>query len=136
MVVANMPYLGHIVCSDLSDSTDIDDKTNKFYGQVYGFLSTFSVLRCDRRARLFDSYCSSFYGCELWDTVSGNSDHAAVAWRKAVRHLRYLPNITLCNILSCLMNELAAADVFRLRAYKFVCSNLVCGDSNIRHLSE
>ena len=34
------------------------------------------------------------------------------------------------------MNGLAAADVFRLQVYKCVRSNLVCGNSNIRHLSE
>ena len=128
-------HLGHIICSDLKNVEDVKHKTNAFYGQVNGFLSTFCNVRCDLCANLFNTYCSSFYGCELWNTDDGSSDGLAVAWRKAIRRLWQLPNTTHCNILPCLMDGLAAADVFYLRAFKFVIDNLRCKNTAVSYLS-
>ena len=37
------------------------------------------------RTRLFKSYCSSLYGCELWYLIDNVTDEFCVAWRKAFK---------------------------------------------------
>jgi len=63
------------MCSSLSDEQDILHRRNAFIGQVNSVLCFFGKLPSAVKARLFHSYCISFYGCDLWDlscSVVGN----------------------------------------------------------------
>ena len=121
--VTEMRYLSHIVICDLKDTKDINDKLHTFYRQANGSFSAFPGLSADKAAKLFSTYASSYYGCELWSDANA-SDVLAVAWQKAVRRLLQLPYTAHCNILPCLMGGLSAADIMFMMTVNFVMRNL------------
>ena len=129
-------HLGHIISSDLTDSNDINDKVNAFYGQVNGLIFRMKRLRVDLLAKMFMTYCTSFYGCELWDPSDKNTDMLSVAWRKAVRRIWQLPYTTHCGLLPGLMNGLSAIDVIMLRTINFVNSNLSSTNVCLKYISQ
>jgi len=90
--VTKAKHLGHILSSDLCDTLDVGDKLGAFFSQVNGFLTVFKSLRCDLKARFFQTYCGSWYGCELWDPVTCRLDRLGVAWRKSIRRLPLRPS--------------------------------------------
>jgi len=60
-------HLGHVISSSLSYEQHILSRRNAFIGQVNNLLCHFGKLHSVVKARLFYSYCTSFYGCVLWD---------------------------------------------------------------------
>jgi len=66
-IVSRYCHLGHIISSSLNDEQDISHRRNAFIGQVYSVLCFFGKLPSAVKARLFHSYCTSFYGYVLWD---------------------------------------------------------------------
>jgi hypothetical protein len=60
-------HLGHTLTGDLTDHADIARRRNCFIAQANNMFSQFSALDSPTRNRLFNSYCCSHYGCELWD---------------------------------------------------------------------
>jgi hypothetical protein len=129
-------HLGHIISSDIADSNDINDKVNAFYGQVNGLICRMKRLRVDLLAKMFMTYCTSFYGCELWDPSGKSIDMLSVAWRKAVRRVWQLPYITHCDLLPGLMNGLSAIDTIMLRTINFVNSNLSSTNVCLKYISQ
>jgi len=63
--VSSFPHLGHVITDTLDDGPDITKRLGNFMGQVNDVLCFFGKVSCDVKARLFSSYCTSFYGCEL-----------------------------------------------------------------------
>jgi len=43
------------------------------------------------KIRLFRSYCTSFYGCELWNLPCAQLADLCTKWRKSVRRVLNLP---------------------------------------------
>ena len=78
-----------------------------FIGQVNDVLCFFGKVSCDVKARLFRAYCTSFYGCELWDLSGGSLSAFCTAWRKASRRIWNLPcrthTVTYCRfyVIAC-----------------------------------
>lgn len=64
--VKNHKYLGVVFCDDLSIKNDIDRGYKSFLAQFNSMYYKFSFLDRDQRLFLFNSFCKSFYGCELW----------------------------------------------------------------------
>ena len=64
-IVSSYCHLRHIICSSLSDEQDILHRHNTFIGQVNSVLCFFGKLLSAVKARLFHSYCTSYYGCVL-----------------------------------------------------------------------
>ena len=64
--VDSFSHLGHISTSDFSDTEDIRYRHNRFVGQVNNCLCFFNKLKCNLKLKLFNTYCSSMYGCGLW----------------------------------------------------------------------
>ena len=91
-------HLGHMLTSDLTDHVDIARRRiNCFIAQANNMLSQFSALDSLTRNRLFNSYCCSHYGCELWDLQCSAIDDYNTAWRTATRQvwrLGYLVVVT------------------------------------------
>jgi len=64
--VDSFSHLGHIITSDFSDTEDIRYRRNRFVGQVNNNVFSFSKLKYNVKLKLFNTYCSSMCGCELW----------------------------------------------------------------------
>jgi len=64
--VSSFCHLSHLINSELSDDEDITKGRNNFIGQVNNTLSYFRSLDSLVQQQLFQSYCTSYYGCELW----------------------------------------------------------------------
>ena len=69
--------------------------------------------------KLFHSYCTSYYGCELWQLSNPNISFC-VAWRKGLRRIWKLPSNSHCILLPiishCLpiFDELSSYSLHRL----------------------
>ena len=70
--VKSYKHLGHVISSIFEDRGDIEDKRSSFIGQVNSVLCYFGKLNSSTKLHLFNSYCISFYGCELWDLGSSS----------------------------------------------------------------
>ena len=75
--VTSFVHLGHTINTELIDKDDILHKRCNFTGQVNNVLCYFPRLDADVRHKLFKSYCSSIFGCELWHL----NDISATQWR-------------------------------------------------------
>ena len=62
-------HLGNIITTDQKDDLDIQCKRGNFYQSVNGLCAKFKgmLLDSDIAGRLFQTYCCSFYGSQLWD---------------------------------------------------------------------
>ena len=65
--VKKWPHLGHIVFHDCDDYDDLCAKKTSLIGQVNKMLCTFRNINCSTKTKLVKSYCTSFYGAEIWD---------------------------------------------------------------------
>ena len=97
-------HLGHIINSDFTDDDEIKHRRNSFVGQVNNLLCFFSKQDILVKLKLLQSYCSSFYGCELWPLNHRTIDDFCIAWRKALRRVLNMPHNShsyLLPIISC-----------------------------------
>ena len=65
--VEKWSHLGHIINTNFNDNDGIELRKNCFIGKVNKILVHFSKLDPFTTNRLFKIFCSSYYGCELWD---------------------------------------------------------------------
>ena len=75
---------------------DIDRNTGKFISSVNMLLAKRGFLQSYILDRLVNSFCTSFYGAQLWDLNNRWICKFFVSWQTAVRRLWKLPNTTLC----------------------------------------
>ena len=86
-MVTSYCHLGHVVNSNLDDSPDIINRQCSFIGQVNSVLCFFGKLSSEVKIRLFRSYCTSFYGCKLWNLSCAQLADLCAKWRKSVRRV-------------------------------------------------
>ena len=106
-IVDSFKYLGCILSGDLTDVLDID-RCNKAFNKSAGFLlRKFNNADIQIFLHLFNSFCSTLYGCELWIERKGCaralkefsvSYHAVL--KKTLNVTRYFSNHYVCGILS------------------------------------
>jgi hypothetical protein len=97
----------------------------------YDFIRQFNNATCYFRRltssvkyKLFCSYCSSFYGCELRCLSSDKIDSICATCRESVRRICDIPQHTYCNLLPLICNCLPVIDEFCRRQVNFVKSCL------------
>lgn len=88
------------------------------------FYVFFNKLDMRVKLKLFMSYCSSFFGCELWSLNSPNIEYFCVAWRKALKRILGLPYNCRSYLLPLISNTLPIFDEICKRAMRFVISCL------------
>lgn len=119
-VVDSYRHLGHIINAVSDDSDDIHDKRMSFIGQVNSVLCFFNSLYSSTKQKLFHSYCSSFFGCELWSLANTNISDFCIAWHKAIRRIWSLPNRSHCALLPLLAGCLPIYDIICTRYLAFI----------------
>lgn len=83
-------HLGHIIQDNISDDLDIDRVTNDFRGRANAILADFNTVCTRDRLYLMKTFCSSFYGSQLWALNNNHLHNLYAAYRKAVRKSLYL----------------------------------------------
>ena len=63
-------HLGNTLSVNLNDYNDTLNKKCKFYQNVNYLLAKFGSLQSEVLYILFNTYCTSFYGSQIWDLVS------------------------------------------------------------------
>ena len=124
-VVDSWPHLGHIFSNTPDDKLDVSHRRCKFIGQVNNVLGWFGKVDSDTKTRLFKSYCSDFYGCELWDLSDVAVQSLCTSWRLALRRIWKLPYNCHKSILHILSECLPLMDTLCKRFYNFIytCTN-------------
>ena len=92
-------YLG-ILLHAFTLNNDMSSTVRDFNTRVNNLLADFSCVDSNTLSVLFDSYCMSIYGSQLfklYDKYSVNCVY--VAWRKAIREIWKIPNISHCRLL-------------------------------------
>ena len=111
---------GHAITDTLDDGPDITKRLGNFTGQVNDVLCFSGKVSGDVKTRLFGAYCTSFYGCELWDLSGGSLSAFCMAWHKALRRIWNLPYRTHCRLLPLLCNCMPVFDEICKRSLKFL----------------
>jgi len=97
--VSSYAHLGHLISDKLDDSCDISQRRCDFIRQVNNILRYFQKLSSAVKYKLFQSYCTSFYGCELWDLACHKMADFCTSRRKGASRVWNIPPHTPCYIL-------------------------------------
>jgi len=65
-ILTNLCLHKHLITDGLDDSLDIAKRQGDFIGQINSVLCYFHQLTSAVKYRLFRSFLTSLYGCELW----------------------------------------------------------------------
>ena len=101
--VKNCRYLGVILCENGSIGPDVERCCNMFLRQFNSFYYKLHFLNRNILAFLFKSFCSSFYGIELWHSVFHTPkkyDRLSICYHKAVKRLSFM-NVWDSNHAAC-----------------------------------
>lgn len=118
--VGSFSHLGHVITCQSDDGIDILKRKCDFVGQANNVLCYFGKLKSSIKCKLFQSYCTSMYGCELWVLNDAYINDFCVAWRKALRRVWNLPYNCHSYLLSLLCQCLPVFDEICRRSCNFL----------------
>ena len=103
-VCTKAKYLGNIL-STTNDSDMINEGIQNFNINLNIFLSKFGTCKVLVKDKLFNQYCCSYYGSQLWPLYNQDFKNVCTKWRKAIRRIWGLPFNTHCNLLPLISEQ-------------------------------
>ena len=100
-----MNHVNHLVLilsQNLSDDKYILLQISMYNRKANAVLSDFRGIRGELRENIMRSYCSSFYGSQLWDLSNKHIEQLHKSWRKSIRKALNIPLRTHCVYLPML----------------------------------
>lgn len=113
-------HLGNIVNNTLTDENDCSLKISSFNGSVNKLLGNYGGLQTHVLVKLFNSYCCSFYGSQMWTMNSPGFKRCCIQWNKAVRRILNLPYRTHTWLLGPLMRQRHIRFQFQIKFLRFI----------------
>jgi hypothetical protein len=113
-------HLGHIISANDDDAHDIMSQRCSIIGQINSILRNFRHVDCCTKILLVEAYCTSFYGCELWDMSNYCIENICTTWRCGIRQVWRLPSTTHSSLLLGLCQTIPILDLFYKLMLKFV----------------
>ncbi len=98
----------------------IDEGVKKFNSQANMFLSRFKSCSPSVRSKLFQQYCMSLYGCQLWPLWSNKLDILKTKFSIALRRVWSLPARTHRDLLPLITGMQPLEVAIQSRILKFV----------------
>ena len=126
-------HLGHHIGVD-AHRLNIQHAIADMNRRVNGLLCDFKYCSFDSIRLLFQSYCTSFYGCSLWKL--GDVQRLSVCWRKCLRRLFRLPPRTHSSFIPLLMQKPDLNTQLLMRCSNFVYKCLQSTNYVVRICSE
>ena len=119
--VDKWPHLEQIVTNDCDDLEDLNAKKRSLISQINRITCTSRNVNCLTKTKLVKSYCTSFYGAELWDLSHSDVESLCVAWPKGIRRVYHLPYTTQSVLIPGLWcDTLPLIDLFYIRIMNIV----------------
>ena len=118
-------HLGHVI-GPRSLEAQVQECIKDFYCKVNAVISQFSNVSYKVKYKLFKSFCMPLYGCQLWDLSSKTIDKFYIAWRKSIRRLLRIPNVTHNVLLNIICEDIPIEfQLFKrfLKFYKCIFDN-------------
>ena len=112
-------HLGHIIGVNVNNDI-LQDASYTLTRNVNSVLHNFMHCSYFVKYKLFKSYCTSFYGCPLWDVTCKQISRFYISWRKSVRKLFDLPYRTHCNLLPIIADCQPIEGQILCRTAKFI----------------
>ena len=119
---SDVKYLGNMLSHDLSDAADIKLKKGSFITAVNKLNYVFKNADTLIKAKLLQTYCTAWYGCQSWQLGTSDANRLDIEWRKAVRRTLGLPARTRSALLPGLAGSKSFCQQHRSRVNKFLCS--------------
>ena len=102
-------------------NNDMTSTVRDFNRKVNNLLADFSFVDSNTLSVLFDSYCMSIYGSQLFKLYDKNSVNCIyVAWRKAIRKIWKIPNISHCRLLPYINDCNSMDSILERRCIRFL----------------
>ena len=117
-------HLGNYVTSPLVDDYDCKYKTSHFIGSVNKLTANFGSMYSHIKWKLFVSYCTSFYGSQMWLLSCRSIPRLYVQWNKAVRRVMGLPARSHTWALGPLHNSKHIRTQLEMRTIAFICRGM------------
>ena len=111
-------HLGNIL-NTVKEFDCIDTGTNKFNCSVNMFLSRFKTCYANTRIKLFQQYCMSLYGSQLWPLWHKSINNVCTQWNIAIRRVLGLPTRTHRDLLPMIAEQLPIEVSLHCRLIKF-----------------
>ena len=83
----------------MEENSDIKKKQGEFIASVNKLNAKFGTVQSNIKSRLLQTYCTSWYGCQLWELGSSGSCRMNTQWNKSIRRTLKLPYTTHCMLL-------------------------------------
>ena len=121
-------YLGNPLHS-CTLNKDMSHTVRDFNRRVNNLLADFSFVDSNTLAVLFDSYCMSIYRSQLFKLYDKNSVNCIyVAWRKAIKKIWKIPNISHCRLLPHINDCNDIDSILERRCKRFLYNVFNCED--------
>ena len=127
-------HLGNLLHTENSYEC-IDEGTNKFNCTVNMFLSRFKVCSPSIRIKLFQQYCMSLYGSQIWPLWHRSIDNLCTKWYIALRRVIGLPYRTHRDLLPLIASQMPIEVSLQCRLIKFYRSISASENSIVKYLS-
>ena len=122
-VCTNAIYLGNML-STTCDSDLVSEGIKHFNINLNIFLSKFGTCKTLVKNKLFNQYCCSYYGSQLWPLYNQDFNNVCTKWRKAIRRIWELPYNTHCKLLPLITEQKPVEISLTSRFIKFLKSVL------------
>ena len=99
-------HLGHLLNSKNTRNALIEHSIKEFNKSFYGFISKFEGCNTTVKNKLYHQYCSSMYGSQIWDLTNQKVDDICTQWRKKHRRVLSVPNMTHCDLLPLIADNM------------------------------
>ena len=130
----SVKHLGNIIDPKLSDVEDCRFKKSILIGNLNKFIGNYSTLKNCSKRKLFQSYCISFYGSELWYLSSKGLEECCIAWRKGARRIFNMACQTHSFLVGPLSGQRSIDEMLYGKTLKFVYSVMNSNNSIVAHI--
>ena len=119
---ACVKYIGHFICSDLSDDTDILRQRRCLTIQGNILLRKFHMCSIGVRLALFRSFCSPMYTSQLWwNYKKCTMKRLLITYHNVLKMSISMSKYESTSVLCTVYNVLCCQAVIRNLVYRFMC---------------
>ena len=137
--VEKLKHLGNILQNDNSMEKDVGSKRGKFIGKIHSLNQDLYFCSPNLLIKLYNIYCCSFYGSNLYDLYCRNLERFYSSWNIAIKIVFKLPHATHKYLIESISESLHPKVMMcsRFISYIKLCmvssKQAVCFLSNLFH---